>query len=93
MIINSANFKLKEPYINLVESVLKAIRLKLRDMKTQMKKQEMKIYCPIRDDIILQYDYFVRGYHVFSWYWDAVLKIHGMKLLNIFSNKKKCPHS
>ncbi|PAD69956.1 hypothetical protein CHH83_06000 [Bacillus sp. 7586-K] len=82
VIINNANLKLKDPYIKLVESVLRTIRIKLRDMKAEMKKQEMKVFGPVRDDIMLQYDYYVRGYHAFSRYWHAALKMHGTKLLD-----------
>lgn len=53
VIINNANFKIKEPYIKLVETVLRTIRLKLRDMKADMKRQEMKVFDPVRDDIML----------------------------------------
>ncbi|MCM3651349.1 hypothetical protein [Metabacillus litoralis] len=46
-----------------------------------MRKLEIKTTGPVRDDIMLQYDYYVRGYHAFSRYLDAALRMHGTKLL------------
>ena len=54
-------------------------------MKAIMNRLEIKITEPILDNVeFWQYDYYVRGYHAFSRYWDAALKIHGEKLLNIY---------
>lgn len=81
--INNSNFKLKLPYIHVVETVLKKIRIELRDMKIKMKRLEIKVSEPFLDNVeFWQYDYYVRGYHAFSRYWDAALKMHGEKLLN-----------
>ncbi|MFS0882542.1 hypothetical protein [Metabacillus niabensis] len=80
--INNANFKLKQPYIKLVETVLKKIRIELRDMKVKMNRLEIKVTDPFLDNVeFWQYDYYVRGYHAFSRYWDSALKMHGGKLL------------
>lgn len=80
--IEEANFKIQEPYTKLVEETLKRIRIDLRDIKAEMRKLEIKVTEPFLDSVeFWQYDYYVRGYHAFSRYWDAALKMHGMKLL------------
>lgn len=61
------------------------IRIELREMKAIMNRLEIKITEPILDKIeFWQCDYYVRGYHAFSRYWDAALKIYGEKLSNIY---------
>lgn len=87
--IKEAGFKIHEPYIKLVEETLRKIKIKLRDMKAEMKKLEMKISDPVRDDIMFQYDFYVRGYHGFKRYWDAALKLHGTNLLEEYFNNTK----
>lgn len=57
--IPTINFKLHEPYENLVDKTLRNLRMDLKDLKVEMKKNEMKVSEPKRDDIIIQYDYFV----------------------------------
>lgn len=81
-VIEKANFKLNEPYINLVESILRKIRIELRDKKVEMKKLKIKVADPTRDnEDFVQYDYFVRGYHAFMRYWEPAINMHATKLL------------
>ncbi|MBO1515655.1 hypothetical protein [Metabacillus bambusae] len=83
--IERANFKLNEPYIKLVEHILKKIRIEIRDMKAEMKKLEMKVEEPFLDNVeFWQYDFYVRGYHGFKRYWDYALKMHCTKLLDMY---------
>lgn len=81
-VIEDAPFKLNETYIHLVENVLKKARVDLRKIKDEMKQLIIKVAEPKRSNVdFIHYDYFVRGYHSYSRYWDAALKIHGTRLL------------
>ncbi|WP_299090316.1 hypothetical protein [uncultured Metabacillus sp.] len=83
--IKEAKFKLHEPYTKLVEETLKKIRIKVRDMKSEMRKIQMKIEEPFLDNVdFWQYDYYVRGYHGFNRYWEPALKMHSTNLLDAF---------
>ncbi|KKI91372.1 hypothetical protein WQ54_15220 [Bacillus sp. SA1-12] len=81
--ITNACFKIHEPYFKLVEETLRKIRIKVRDMKVELRKNKMKIEEPFLDNVdFWQYDYYARGYHGFKRYWEPALKMHSTNLLD-----------
>ncbi|PGT89233.1 hypothetical protein [Bacillus sp. AFS040349] len=86
-IIKAASFKLHEPYLHLVEEVLKKVRIDLRDMKAEMNKLKIKVTDQKRvNEDFVQYDYFAHGYRGYNRYWDAALKMKGTRLLENYFN-------
>jgi hypothetical protein len=58
-----------------VETVIKKIRIELRDMKPEIKKVQMRIEEPSFDYVdFWQYNYYVRGYQGFKRHWEPALK-------------------
>jgi predicted nuclease with TOPRIM domain len=61
--IESLNFKLKEPYEQLIDSTLKILRLEVKDIKVKFRDLKAKVEGPeIVNVEFLEYKYFVRGY-------------------------------
>lgn len=77
--VSAANFKISEVYVNLIEETLKRLRLDLKRMKDEMKNKGMKVGDPERDDIIIQYEYWIRGRHGIKRMWDAHMRNEAQK--------------
>lgn len=60
--INHCPFKLKEPYIHLIESTIKSIQLELAEVKKYMKNNKIKVYKLKRDRSFTMYAFFYKGY-------------------------------
>jgi hypothetical protein len=59
-------------------------------MRMEMKGLGIKVEEPFLDNVeYWQYDYFVRGYKGIKRYWDAALKLHGTKLLDVYFHNIK----
>lgn len=69
--VPAAKFKISEVYINLIEETLRRLRLDLKQIRNEMKVKGIKVGNPERDDIIVQYEYWIRGRHGIKRMWDA----------------------
>lgn len=61
-VINHSPFKLKQPYLNLIEQTMKTIQLELAQVKQYMKKNNLKVYESNRDDAFTMYTFLYKGY-------------------------------
>ncbi|MGG1571827.1 hypothetical protein [Fictibacillus sp. NRS-1165] len=61
-VIAVAPFKLKQPYVTLIENVMNAISYELRDVKKEMMKRKIKVTDGKPVDDITEYQIFIRGY-------------------------------
>lgn len=88
--IKAAAFKLHDPYLHLVEEVLKKVRIDIRDMKAKIKELDIKVYDQkeVNEDFV-QYEYFAHGYQGHMRYWKAALKMHTTKLLEKYFRGEK----
>ncbi|KAB2337666.1 hypothetical protein F7731_08725 [Cytobacillus depressus] len=62
LIIDKAPFKLKQPYLNLVEETIKAVQRDFKVTKENMRKGNMKLQQTGRDDTFTQFMFFYKGY-------------------------------
>ncbi|WP_404350595.1 hypothetical protein LG311_06390 [Sutcliffiella horikoshii] len=61
-IIKDSEIKLKEPYLTLIDQVMRKIQLQLKQIKTDMKKQQMKLHKLKQDESFTMYAFLFNGY-------------------------------
>ncbi|MCM3616950.1 hypothetical protein M3936_05055 [Sutcliffiella horikoshii] len=61
-IIKDSNIKLKEPYLTLIDHVMRKIQLQLKQLKSDMKKQQMKLHKLKQDESFTMYAFLFNGY-------------------------------
>lgn len=62
LIIDKAPFKLKEPYLNLVEETIRAVQRDLKTVKDKMRKGNMKVLQIGHDEAFTMYSFFYKGF-------------------------------
>lgn len=60
--IESGPFKLKQPYIHLLEKTMTKIQQDLRDIKREMHKRRMKVFEQKRDEAFTEFLFVYNGY-------------------------------
>jgi hypothetical protein len=85
-VIPGAGFKIPEAYQSFVELMLRRLRLELKGLREEMKKQDMKVKDPyIYNEEFMQYDYFVGHKQGHKRIWIAHLRNEsGRRLENYF---------
>ncbi|WP_339149556.1 MULTISPECIES: hypothetical protein [unclassified Sutcliffiella] len=61
-IIKDSSIKLKEPYLTLIDHVMRKIQLQLKQIKMDMKKQQMKLHKLKQDESFTMYAFLFNGY-------------------------------
>lgn len=61
-IIKDSGIKLKEPYLTLIDQVMRKIQLQLKQIKLDMKKQQMKLHKLKQDESFTMYAFLFDGY-------------------------------
>lgn len=61
-IIKDSGIKLKEPYLTLIDQVMRKIQLQLKQIKTDMKQQQMKLHKLKQDESFTMYAFLFNGY-------------------------------
>ncbi|MCQ6265456.1 hypothetical protein M1K46_07240 [Fictibacillus sp. WQ 8-8] len=61
-VIAVSPFKLRQPYVTLIENVMNAISFELRDVKKEMMARKIKVTDGRPVDDITEYQIFIRGY-------------------------------
>jgi hypothetical protein len=61
-IIEASTIKLKEPYIILIDEVMKKIQIELKLVKKEMKQQNMKLHKLKQDEAFTMYAFLFNGY-------------------------------
>ena len=62
LIIDKAPFKIKDPYLNLVEVAIKAVHRDLKEVKDIMRRGNMKVEQIGHDEDFTMYAFFYKGY-------------------------------
>ncbi|WP_010192196.1 hypothetical protein [Bacillus sp. m3-13] len=61
-IIKDSGIKLKEPYLTLIDQVMRKIQLQLKHIKADMKQQQMKLHKLKQDESFTMYAFLFNGY-------------------------------
>jgi hypothetical protein len=61
-VVNRSPFKLKQPYVALLEQIMNQISKDLYDVRTELRKRKIKVMDGQKDNDITEYEIFIRGY-------------------------------
>ncbi|KZE69463.1 hypothetical protein AWM68_04145 [Fictibacillus phosphorivorans] len=61
-IINGSPFKLRQPYVALIEQIMNQISKDLFDVRVELRKRRIKVMDGKREGDITEYEIFIRGY-------------------------------
>ncbi|NMH73660.1 hypothetical protein HF078_11280 [Bacillus sp. RO2] len=61
-VIKDSGIKLKEPYLTLIDQVMRKIQLQLKQIKADMKEQHMKLHKLKQDESFTMYAFLFNGY-------------------------------
>jgi len=83
--IQNSQIRIKEPYIDKIESILKQINQELSMIRKEMRKRGVKILKEEKiDDMFWQFTYLVRGYEGVFRPWTAAIRFQiKQKLMNL----------
>ena len=87
-IIKKSNFKLKQPYIDLVENTMKTVQEELRKTKNYMYKHNMKIQETNRDEAFTMFLFLYNGYEEYHNYFNPRLRNRVQELLEYYLFKR-----
>lgn len=83
-VINQSPFKLRNPYIKLVEETMQVIQNQLFHVKREMKKQGMKVHEVKRDETFTTYLFLYKGYEEYHSYFNPRIRNKVEELLTFF---------
>ncbi|SLK42618.1 Uncharacterised protein [Mycobacteroides abscessus subsp. abscessus] len=87
-VIKISNFKLKQPYIELIENTMKAVQSELKNTKNYMYKHAMKIQEVNRDDAFTMFLFIYNGYEEYHNYFNPRLRNKVQELLEYYLYKR-----
>lgn len=79
-------FKLKRPYINVVEQAVKAVQKDLKETKLYLRQNNMKVLKGTRDDSVTEYTFYYGGYEQNRRYLNVRLRNRVEELLDMYLN-------
>ena len=82
--IESSPIKLKEPYILLLDNVMKKVQLQLREVKSTMKKENLRLQKLKQDDSFTMYAFLFNGYEEHHNYFNPRIRNKVNELLIYF---------
>jgi hypothetical protein len=86
--IEQASFKLKIPYLNLVEETIKAVQKDLKETRNQMRKGNIKIEKVGQDNDFTMYLFIYKGYEEQHNYFNPRLRNRVTELLEYYLYKR-----
>lgn len=86
--IETASFKLKKPYLHLIEHTMKMVQKDLYTIKQQMKKKNMKVYEKQRDEAFTLFSFMYRGYEEEHNYFNPRIRNEVQQLLESYFVQK-----
>lgn len=84
LIFDKAPFKLKQPYLNLLEETIKAVQRDLKEVKLNMRKGNMKLQQIGHDDTFTQFMFFYKGYEEQHNYFNPRIRNKVQELLEFY---------
>ena len=85
----SGDFKLRRPYINIIEQSIKVVQKDLKETKLYLRQNKLKIIKGNRDDYCTDYTFYFGGYEQPRRYLNVRLRNRTEELLEVYINKKK----
>lgn len=88
LIIDKSPFKLKEPYLNLVEETIKAVQRDLKVTKDKMRKENMKVQQIGHDETFTMYSFFYKGFEEQHNYFNPRIRNKVHELMEFYLYKR-----
>lgn len=87
-IVNKSPFKLKKPYLNLIEAAMKEVQKELAQVKQYMKKNRLQVTETKRDDAFTMYMFLYKGYEENHSYFNPRIRNKVQELMEVYFLKK-----
>lgn len=91
VVINQSAFKLKQPYLNLIEKAMKTIQTELLHVKQYMKKNNVKVFELKRDEAFTMYTFLYKGYEEHHNYFNPRIRNKVQELMEFYFNREISP--
>src|SRR5690349_13254421 len=83
-VVETSPFKLKKPYLNLIEETMKEIQRDLAVVKQYMKKNKLQVVETKRDDAFTMYMFIYKGYEENHNYFNPRIRNKVQELLEVY---------
>ncbi|MEH7116402.1 hypothetical protein V7128_03120 [Neobacillus vireti] len=87
-VVTNSPFKLKKPYLNLIEEAMKDIQQELALVKQYMRKNKLQVIETKRDDAFTMYMFIYKGYEENHNYFNPRIRNKVQELLETYLSKK-----
>jgi len=85
--IETSSFKLKGPYINIVENTLKTVRAELKETNNYARSKNMKMIKKGKDGSFTEYAFIHNGYEDIRRYMNIRLRNRTEELISVYFEK------
>ncbi|KAF0818034.1 YhjD [Bacillus sp. ZZV12-4809] len=93
IVINKSPFKLKQPYLDLVEETMKVIQSELSEVKRYMNKNQLKVQEIKRDEAFTMFMFLYKGYEEHHNYFNPRIRNKVQELMTYYLLKRSLPGS
>lgn len=83
-VVNQSPFKLKQPYLNLIEETMKIVQKELAGVKRYLKAQQIKVFEQKRDQAFTMYTFLYKGYEEQHSYFNPRIRNKVQELLEFY---------
>ncbi|MFD2705127.1 hypothetical protein [Salibacterium lacus] len=87
------SFKVKDPYLSVIQEAMQLLHQDMRTIKTYMQKHQMRVQFEENDGMFSRYSYVCRGYEGTSSYLNANLKRQARRCMDVYFSKHSPLHS
>lgn len=87
-VVEKSPFKLKRPYLELIEETIKEIQRELAGVKQYMKKNKLKVMETKRDDAFTMYMFLYKGYEENHNYFNPRIRNKVQEIMEAYLLKK-----
>lgn len=87
-VVEKSPFKLKKPYLELIEETMKSIQRELAEVKQYMKINNLKVLETNRDDAFTMYMFLYKGYEEHHNYFNPRIRNKVQELMGLYLSKK-----
>jgi hypothetical protein len=87
-VVEKSPFKLKKPYLELIEETMKEIQRELAEVKQYMKKNKLQVTETKRDDAFTMYMFLYKGYEESHSYFNPRIRNKVQELIEGYFLKK-----
>lgn len=87
-VIHKSPFKLKQPYLELIEETMKVIQNELKNIKQYMRKEKLNVQQVSHDDAFTGFLFFYKGYEEQHNYFNPRIRNKVQELLSFYLYKR-----